>query len=235
VNPVNGNPLYRKADGSFVQGNIPNNRYYVYDPENPNAVALTGAVATPTSTLSATDDRRILGRTTPLWQGGIINNFGFRGFDLEIFLRYAGGYKIMNVTRQETLANMGFQNNGREMLARWSEAGQETNVPRLWAGNEAFINNTGTATTRFVEDGDFLRVQNIVLGYRVPSTMFGGVGQGIKNLRLFAQVQNAFTWTKYSGLDPELTFSATSNSQTGVDYNTNPLIRSFTVGLNLGL
>lgn len=240
VNPTNGNPLFYKLDGSIIQGNIANTTYYKYDPATPKLMDATN------QTSLTNNDKFLLGNTLPTYFGGLTNNLSYKGFDFELFLRYSGGNKVMNVSRQELL-NMGFANNGTEILNRWQKEGDQTNVPKLWYGRETFINQTNNAIDRFVENGDFLRVQNIILGYRIPQSLVNKTGaNGIRSLRLFAQVQNAFTFTKYSGLDPEAnsltsfqtgqsTTRTQRNSQFGVDYNANPPIRSITFGLNLGL
>jgi TonB-dependent starch-binding outer membrane protein SusC len=235
VNPANGNPMFYKANGTIVQGNIANTTYYTYDPANPNNFS-DAAKSSLTNT-----DKTLLGNTTPTFMGGMTNTFKYKGLDLEVFLRYAGGNKIMNVSRQDLL-NMGFANNGREILNRWKTEGQVTDVPKIWYGRENIINQSNNAIDRFVENGDFLRVQNIALGYRIPQHLISKTGaNGLRSLRIFAQVQNAFTFTKYQGLDPELNALTNSgsnlnrNSQFGVDFSTNPIIRSFTAGINLGL
>ncbi|RZJ90324.1 MAG: TonB-dependent receptor, partial [Hymenobacter sp.] len=93
VNPANGNPVYAKANGTLVQGNISTSSYVVYNPNN-------GADISTASTL-ATTDKKVLGQTNPKVFGGFSNDFTFKGFDLDIFLRYNFGNKIMNVTRQQ--------------------------------------------------------------------------------------------------------------------------------------
>ena len=227
VNPANGNPMWFKADGSIVQYNIDGNNYRLFNEEDPADVSQPG-------TLSAATDRKILGNSNPTWQGGWNNTFAYKGLSLQIFFRYLGGNQIMNVTRQATLLNMGFQNNGAEILDRWTAPGQETNVPKLRQGAETLINNTGAADSRFLEDGRFLRLQNITLSYEIPGSVLRSVPSlGFNTLRLFAQAQNVWTWTNYSGLDPELNAS-TGNSEFGVDNNTNPLIRTVSFGANLG-
>jgi hypothetical protein len=127
-------------------------------------------------------------------------------------------------------------------LRRWTTPGQVTDVPKLEAENSNFINNEGFAVSRFVENGDFLRIQNISLGYTVPKAFLNRFS--ITNLRVFAQVQNALTFTAYKGLDPEInanvdagTLSSRSraNNQFGIDFNGNPPQRVYTIGLNLGL
>lgn len=234
VNPANGNPMWFKGDGKggltkdIVQYNIAGNNYRAFVPGEPANVATA-------ATLSSTNDRTLLGNSNPIWQGGLTNNFRYKGFDFEIFARYQGGNMVMNVTRQATLLNMGFQNNGREILDRWTAAGQETNVPRVWIGREAAINNTGAADSRFLEKGDFLRIQNIVLGYRVPPALLEKLGKnGIRSVRVFAQLQNPLVFTKYMGLDPEIS-TETGNNTFGVDANANPIIRTSSFGVSIGL
>jgi hypothetical protein len=179
-------------------------------------------------------DLKPLGNTLPRWQGGWNNRFTFGNFDTEIFFRYSGGNYIMNETRRGMLG-MGFSNNSTEILERWTESGQETDIPKLYTGQDANIWATGAANSRFVEKGDFLRVQNIVIGYTIPtevlSTAFNG---NIRSARFFAQVQNPITITGYSGLDPELNTFPSNQLQFGVDWNAAPIIRTWSFGLNVG-
>ncbi|WP_026999907.1 SusC/RagA family TonB-linked outer membrane protein [Eisenibacter elegans] len=226
VNSANGNPIYRKANGDLVQYHLTNGvsgSYRVFNPANPANIA-------EAATLTA-NDRVLLGNPNPTWFGGWSNNFSYKGFDMEIFLRFSGGNKIMNVTRQELLS-LNFVNNGREILERWTTPGQQTNVPRMGSGTGAtnFLYNSGFADSRFVEAGDFLRIQNIVLGYTLPKQIVERVN--MQRLRLYAQMQNVLVFTKYKGLDPELNANPNSNSQFGIDFNGNPLPRTITFGLN---
>ncbi|MCX2738757.1 SusC/RagA family TonB-linked outer membrane protein [Pontibacter anaerobius] len=231
VNQVNGNPIYRKADGTFVQGNISGNGgsagvYYVYDPANPTVLGAR-------SSLSAAD-KAILGTTLPKWFGGFDNNFKYGNFDANIFVRFSGGNKIMNRTRQDLLT-MAFENNGTEILNRWQspEKPGDGQTPKLaaGAGYSNFINTNGEASSRFVESGDFLKVSNLALGYTLPKSITERAS--IERLRIYAQLQNAFVFTDYSGLDPE-TYTNLNNGNLGVDWNGQPQQRVFTVGLNLG-
>ncbi|UYZ59227.1 SusC/RagA family TonB-linked outer membrane protein [Hymenobacter latericus] len=229
VNSANGYPIYRKGDGSLVQANVDNNSYYAYDPANPGAAL--GQAVTP---LQANVDRKILGNPNPTWFGGITNSFTFKGFDASVFVRFSGGNKIMNVTRQQLLRQE-FLNNGTEILDRWTTPGQQTNVPKQRYNNSDFINLNNSAVSRFVEDGDFVRIQNISLGYTLPQNLLGFTG--LSRIRVYGQVQNAFTFTKYKGVDPEVNSSGNSNlqqnTQFGIDNNSNPQQRVFTTGLNV--
>lgn len=231
VNRANGNPIYRKGDGSLVQGNITGNGgsagvYYGYDPANPSALG------TQTSLSSA--DKVILGNTLPKWFGGFDNNFKLGNFDANVFVRFSGGNKIMNRTRQDLLT-MAFENNGREILGRWQSAENtgDGQTPKMAAGANYgnFINTNGESSSRFVESGDFLKVSNLSLGYTLPKTLSERIS--VDRLRVYAQVQNAFVITDYTGLDPE-TYTNMNNNNLGVDWNGQPQQRVFTVGLNLG-
>jgi TonB-dependent starch-binding outer membrane protein SusC len=220
VNPANGNPIYEKANGTLIQGNITTQSYVGYDPANPSVL---GAVSSLTAA-----DRKILGNSLPKWFGGFNNTITYNNFDLNVFLRFQGGNYIMNRTRQDLL-NMNFVNNSTEVLGRWKSVAEpgDGQTPKLWAARGAFINLESQASTRFVEKGDFLRLDNLALGYNVPKSTLNTLG--ISKLRFYASVQNVFVITGYSGLDPE-----TNTSGAGVDYNGNPQLRTFTFGLNLG-
>ncbi|UOQ79152.1 TonB-dependent receptor [Hymenobacter sp. 5516J-16] len=218
VNSLNGYPIYRKGDGQLVQANVDNNRYYLYDAANP-------AATTTTTALSAATDRKILGNSNPTWFGGIDNNVAWKNFDLNIFARFSGGNKIMNVSRQQLL-RMDLVNNGVEILDRWTTPGQQTDVPKLVFRNSDFINLNNAAVSRFVEKGDFFRLQNVTLGYTLPNNIKGL--SALSRVRIYGQVQNVFTITKYSGLDPEVNSNGNTNQQFGVDFNSNPQQRVFT-------
>ncbi|MFM9950493.1 MAG: SusC/RagA family TonB-linked outer membrane protein [Saprospiraceae bacterium] len=226
VNPANGNPIYKKADGTLIQGNIATQTYFVYDPANPTEL-------TTASSLSAAADRRVLGSALPTWFGGFDNNFSFKGFDLNIFLRFSGGNYIMNRTAIE-LYNQGFNNNGAGIMGRWQSAENpgDGQTPRVWLNRENFINNPDFASTRWVEKGDFLRVQNVSLGYTFPKTTI--MKAGLESLRIFVQAQNLLTFTEYSGLDPETSTNFSTNTGFGEDFNGNPQQRVISAGINLG-
>lgn len=224
VNPANGNPMYFRGD-QIVQYNLRPGAigFRTYDPANPENVSV--AAAGPT--------QEFLGNTLPRWQGGWSNNFNYGNFDAEVFLRYSGGNYIMNETFRGALGQ-GFSNNDARILERWTTPGQVTDIPKLYSGQDANMFQTAASNSRFVEKGDFVRIQNIVLGYTVPrSFLEKAFGSSISNVRAFAQVQNPFTFTKYTGLDPESNqFGGQLNF--GVDWNVAPVIRTYSLGVNVG-
>jgi TonB-linked SusC/RagA family outer membrane protein len=220
VNTANGNPLYRKADGTIIQGNINTNAYRGYDPANPGVL---GAAAT----LAATD-RRVLGSSLPTWFGGFNNTMTYKNLDMNVFFRFQGGNVIYNRTRADLL-NQNFVNNGTEILGRWQspENPGDGQTPKQYFGRSTFINLDTQASTRFLEKGDFLRLDNVSIGYRLPNPILSRAG--LSRVRVYVSGQNLFTATEYSGLDPEV-----NTNGAGVDYNGTPQQRTFTFGLNLG-
>ena len=135
----------------------------------------------------------------------------------------------MNYTRQEALFNMSFQNNGKDILNRWTAPGQVTDVPKLYYGLAANMNSTSNASSRFVESGNYLRLQNIVFSYAVSSKSVEQWTSGyVKSVKIYAQAQNVYVWTKYKGADPD------NISSLGVDAAVAPQIRTVSFGLSVG-
>ncbi|MDR1980676.1 MAG: TonB-dependent receptor, partial [Tannerellaceae bacterium] len=221
VNKENGNPIWRKTDGSLVQfDTFGSYDYAVYDPSNPADVSKP-------SSLSTTDDRKILGSSLPTWFGGFNNTLSYKDFDLNIFLRFSGGNKIMNATRQSSLLNLDFSNNGKEILGRWQskENPGDGLTPKIGYGDDDPLFNPSFADSHFVENGAFLKLSNITLGYSLPRQWTSKLD--ISKMRFYLQAQNLLTITGYSGLDPE-TFT-----RRGADWDGMPQQRIFTVGANI--
>lgn len=221
VNSSNGNPVYRKADGSLLMGNINNSTYYAITDLNSPTFGAQGSLTTA--------DRMILGSALPKYFGGITSSIRYKQFSADMLFRFAGGNKIMNITRQESLMNQGFLNNGREILERWTKPGDVTNVPRLWYGRDNFTNLNQQASTRFIEDGDFIRFDNLSISYNVSSELLGRLFKStVKSFRFFVQGQNLFVITDYKGIDPD------NIDERGLDYNTIPPARTVSFGINIG-
>lgn len=219
VNKANGNPVYYKADGSLVQGNLATTTYTVFDPANPGT---TGAAAT----LAATD-KAILGNTLPTYYGSFTSSMKYKNLDLGFMIRFSGGNKIFNATRRE-LMNQNFNNNGTEILGRWQSVDNPGDgwTPRLYASSNTFTNLSGSASTRFVEDGDFISLDNISLGYTLPKMLMDKIG--VDNFRVFAQAQNIWLISDYKGINPEM-------ETNGVDINGTPRSKVISVGINVSL
>ena len=208
VNAANGNPIWRKADGSLVQfDTFGAYDYAEYDPSNPEDVSKPSSLTN--------DDRKILGKSMPTWYGGWNNTVTFRDFDLNVFFR------------QSSLLNMDFANNGTELLGRWVSPEQPGDgmTPKIGYGDGAALFNDGFSDSHFVENASYLKLATLTLGYTIPKTIVSKLG--MSKIRLYLQGQNLFTITGYSGLDPE------TQSRNGVDWNGMPQQRSFTFGANV--
>ena len=217
VNPANGNPVFNKGDGTLVQGDINTQAYRKFDPVNPTDVSIA-------SSLGAAD-KKVLGNVLPTYFGAFNSNMAYKNFDLGFMFRFSGGNKINNLTRRELLSQ-GFNNNGTEILGRWQSIDNPGDgwTPRLRDDRETII-NINQASSRFVEKGDYIKLDNITLGYNLPKSVLDKVG--LEKFRLFVQGQNLLIITDYKGLDPEM-------EVLGNDYNGTPRSRIFSIGLNVG-
>ncbi|MBK1897557.1 SusC/RagA family TonB-linked outer membrane protein [Chryseobacterium paridis] len=217
VNPTNGNPVYHRLDGSLVQLNIPNNSYFVFDPNNPSKMDEVGAAP----------QNQLLGNTIPKYFGAFNLSMRYRDFDFGTLVRFSGGNYIMNITRREMLSQF-FVNNSTEILGRWQSPDNPGDgwTPRLWSSNDPGVNGPSVSNSRFIEKGDFIKFDNITLGYSLNKDFLNKLN--IQKLRLYIQAQNAVIITKYSGADPEMQIN-------GIDYNGVPRQRVFSVGLNVTL
>lgn len=220
VNMANGNPMYKKADGTIIWGDAAKNRYYEYNASNP-------IDDSKVSSLSVSD-MTILGNPVPTYFGGWDNTFTYKNFDLNIFFRFSGGNKVANLSERDMLSQL-FHNNSVKILDRWQspEKPGDGTVPKLVYGTNSFTNLDGSISSRWVEDGSFVKLQNLALGYNLPENIAKKLL--LSKVRIYIQAQNLFTLTKYSGLDPEV-----FTSSYGIDYNGNPQQRAITIGLNVG-
>jgi TonB-linked SusC/RagA family outer membrane protein len=224
VNPANGNPVYYKADNTLVQGNINTASYTVFDPANP-------AVAGAASSLDSAKDKAILGNSLPTYYGGLNNNFTYKGIDFGFMFRFSGGNKVFNATRRDLLVQ-NFSNNGTEILGRWQSAANPGDgwTPRIVGGSDTFTNLTGHATTRFIEDGDFISLDNITLGYTLPKLFTQQIK--IDSFRIYAIGQGMAMFTKYKGINPEMQNTEVAQFS-GVDLNGTPRVKTISVGVNV--
>ncbi len=175
-------------------------------------------------------DRTVIGSPWPDYVGGVTNTFAFRGIDLSAFVQFSQGNQIYNGNRiyQEAYGSYG-DNNTVRALKRWTPDNPDATEPRAILGDP---NNNGRGSDRFIEDGSYVRLKNVVLGYTLPSSAAGRLG--FQRLRLYVQGQNLLTSTKYSGFDPEVNFGGEASITRGTDFYTLPQARSVTFGVNIG-
>lgn len=174
-------------------------------------------------------DKAFVGNPHPKFFGGMDNTFTYKNLSLSIFLNFATGYKLYNTARNLFSRGVPFVQNFREVNGFWTTENPSNTVPRPSQGG-----NTTTLTTmvstRFLEDADFLRIKNIRLSYQFPSSIIKG--DVIKAARLTLTGTNLFTFTKYTGLDPEAS-SRESLLSAGIDYTPYPQVRLVSLGAQL--
>lgn len=171
------------------------------------------------------DDRTIIGNGYADFYGGITNTFHFYGFDFSFMFQYSYGNDVYNVTRLlgTRTASTGV-NMLTEVLDRWTPYHASDKVPGVESKLSVDI------YSRYIEDGSYLRLKNITLGYTFPSRWMRKVK--ISKLRVYATGANLFCLTKYSGYDPEVSWK-NSALMPGVDYGAYPKSRAFTMGLEI--
>ncbi len=176
------------------------------------------------------DDRTIIGNNQPKFIYGFTNSFSYKGFDLSIALQGTQGGQVLNLSRRFFENLEGNANQITTVLNRWrSESNPGDGVtPRA---NARTTGNNNAVSSRWVEDGSYLRIQNLSLGYQLPKALLSKAR--IQQARLYLSAQNLATWTKYLNYNPEVS-NYEGPLTGGVDYGYYPLAKTFTVGLNLG-
>lgn len=170
------------------------------------------------------DDRTIIGNPHPDFIFGFNNSLKYKNFDLNIFFQGVVGNDMLNFTRMELEWVNGKGNQMASVLNRWSPTNTNTDIPKA-SGSYSSI-----SSSRWIEDGTYIRLKNLSLGYNVPEKVLKNVG--VEKLRIYVSGQNLWTQTKYTGYNPDVSYSD-GNTSLGLDYGSYPNTKSFTIGLNL--
>ena len=227
VDPATGQPLWTDNTGKVLDKPI--REVYLEEPDQ---------------------HRKAMGDAMPKVYGGIGNNFGYKGFELDVFFSFAAGHKMFNGANAAlysytsgSFSGDDVNNLSRELLNYWKKPGENTSIPKL-------LNNSNTAgsffskydytvgrnISRFLEDASFLKLRNITLAYNFRKDWLQRIGLGaLNNAKVFAQAENVFVITGYSGIDPEVSAYGSSGLKAGYDELTLPNPRIFRFGLKLGL
>ena len=184
--------------------------------------------------LDPDNDRQVIGNPNPDFIWGLNNDFAYEGFDLNIFFQAVMGNDIFNITRME-LETLGQQDKNATTAAldRWTETNTDSDFPRALPGRPYRMSD------RWIEDGSFVRLKNVALGYTLPASLLESVR--LRSVRVYVSAQNLLTFTNYQGVDPEVAYQGGGNSrqnsnvQNGLDYGSYPNARNFTFGVNVGL
>ena len=166
------------------------------------------------------EDRTIIGDPNPDWMFSMVNDFSWKGFDLSIYLQGVTGNEIFNATNITTEGMSSAHNQTASVRYRWVGYGTSTVMPRAVYGDP---NHNARISDRFVEDGSYLRLKNITLGYTLPARWMKQLH--IQNARIYFSCENLATLTKYTGFDPDIGIN-------GIDNGTYPVSRTFSLGVN---
>ncbi|WP_188620687.1 SusC/RagA family TonB-linked outer membrane protein [Flavobacterium suaedae] len=175
------------------------------------------------------NDRTFIGNPHPDFTFGFTNNFKYKNFDLSVFVQGSYGNDILNLTKRSGTANAQlYQNAFTEALNYWTPENTNTDVPR--PVNSTSANNI-QISTRYVEDGSYVRIQNVTLGYSLPQDIVSKLK--MSRVRIYGSAQNLFTFTNYSGYDPEIGSFNQNQLLTGIDNGRYPTPRTYSVGVNV--
>ncbi|WP_367915889.1 SusC/RagA family TonB-linked outer membrane protein [Leadbetterella sp. DM7] len=162
-------------------------------------------------------DRTYIGNPTPAWSFALTNNLKYKNFDFQVFFQGVAGNEIYNANRITLEGMYTVRNQTTKVLERWTAEGSGTTVPRAIYSDP---NKNTRVSDRFVEDGSYLRLKNLTVGY----TFDRGFLKSTRP-RIYMSAQNLLTWTRYSGFDPEV--------QGGVDNSNYPLTKTISFGLDI--
>ena len=202
--------------------------------------------------ISYDGDRQICGKATPDFFGGITSTMSWKGLDLNIFCQYSVGGKIFSAWKgagQEGTEHLGlssgsvnidganvtsyFNVSRHAALNYWRGEGTSNTIPRpmLSGAHTGYdVDYNILTSSRFLEDASFFKIKTITLGYNLPQKWMERAKMG--GIRVFLSVDNAFTFTRYSGYDPEVSMNAgPANKQYGTDFGYQPTLRSFLAGV----
>ncbi len=230
---------------ALIKAGLPINEFYGYvtdgifqtqDEVNNHASQVSGS--DPTKSTSIGDirfkdlnndgvindkDRTYLGNPNPSFTFALNNTFTYLGFDMSIFLQGVEGNKILNANRFWSEAMSIPQNQTIAILNRWTGEGTSNTMPRAVYNDP---NQNARASNRYIEDGSYLRIKNVTIGYTIPSGLLKRAH--LTTARFYFSAQNLLTLTKYTGFDPEVGVN-------GIDNNIYPVTKTFCIGINLGM
>jgi hypothetical protein len=174
------------------------------------------------------NDRKILGHALPKFYWGMNNNFSYGNLSLDIFVQGQHGNQILNSNRFELESGNGLSNASTDMLDRWTPENPSNEFARA-NRNADYLK----MSDRYLEDGSYVRVKTITLSYNLPTRWMSAMK--IDNARIYFTGENLFTFTQYTGFDPEVSRFGFDNTRMGYDYGGYPSAKSYILGIILNL
>jgi TonB-linked SusC/RagA family outer membrane protein len=173
-------------------------------------------------------DRTIIGDGNPDFTYGLTNSLSWKNFGLDFFFQGSQGNDIFNATRIDLEGMFDSKNQSTVVLNRWTPNNRDTDIPKaVGGGNVDNVRNS----TRFVEDGSYLRLKSATLSYNIAGNALQKMK--LQKLTLYVTGENLLTFTNYSGFDPEVNAFGQSATELGIDYGTYPQSRSLIFGVNV--
>lgn len=180
--------------------------------------------------ITPAEDAKAYKATAPRVFGGFTNGFSFYNFDVSALITYQFGGYMLNGNRG-TMRDLRFWNNSVDILDRWQNTGDHTDIPRV-VNNDNVSNGNTMGISDNVSSTDFIRLKNIMVSYTLPRSVVAPLH--LSNIRVYVSGQNLAMWTKYTGLDPEVTTNGNNAIRQGIDKNQAPNARTITFGLTVG-
>jgi TonB-linked SusC/RagA family outer membrane protein len=175
------------------------------------------------------NDRTLIGNPHPKFTFGFTNNFKYKNFDLSVFCQGSYGNDILNLTKRNGTSNASlYQNQLVDALNYWTPTNTNTDIPRP-IGNTS--NTNILISDRYVEDGSYVRIQNATFGFTLPQDVISRLK--MSRVRIYGSAQNLYTFTKYSGYDPEIGSFNQNPLLTGIDNGRYPSPRTYSLGVNI--
>jgi hypothetical protein len=168
-------------------------------------------------------DRVILGTAEPDFYGGLTNDFTYGPLNLNVFIQGSFGNEVLNAPAINIRNINTFSNQTTDALNRWTPENTNTNIPRANANRPREIYDV------HVEDGSFVRLQSVTLGYQLPERLIPGTSSA----RVYLTGQNLHVWTSYTGFDPEVNSFGGDARSRGIDLGAYPRARSWNLGVNV--
>lgn len=188
--------------------------------------------------ITSDKNRIIVGNSNPKAEGGWGTTLSYKQFDLSASFSFAWGQSVVNWS-EFFMLHGGTRSNGStgkatwgfyaRQLDRWQQPGDITDIPKMGGTPSEISNNYSLFTTRFLENGSYTRLRNLMIGYTIPENTL----KHINSIRVYVSGTNLLTFTKYTGLDPEINAGGGKGTVDGVEMFTVPQPRTLQVGLNV--
>jgi len=171
-------------------------------------------------------DKVLIGNANPVFFGGLNNSIDYKNFGIRLFIQFQYGNDVINGLRYNLERMMTTDNQAATVLRRWRKQGDVTDIPRALDAD----NRNSQPSTRWVEKGSYARLKFITFNYRLPTKLVQKAG--LKGVDAFLTANNIYTWTSYTGADPEIALGS-SPAFIGIDQGLTPQTRGYTLGINV--